>query len=216
MIIRDPVARPPPNEFFELARSPSVEIIVGPNEVVFTLPKDLLGYYSPYFKACFNGSFKEGKEGVLRLPDENPEHFKILAEYIRSGDTQYHFQESNHTLQQKYGLCMDYIIFTDKYDISEAASAISSELDNCIGRANSIYKCVAEDSEREKFKAAVPLLHIENRTMEVLAKGCYDWLEMESQGYRTDFAGVITRLAFENANFAAALWRASKLGNLRK
>lgn len=47
------------NQFVDSC-SPSVKFIIGPEEKIYTIPKDLLCHYSPYFVACFNGGFREG------------------------------------------------------------------------------------------------------------------------------------------------------------
>jgi hypothetical protein len=48
-----------------------VKIVVGPAKTkkTFTIHKDLLVYYSDYFRAAFNGSFVESKKKTMRLAD---------------------------------------------------------------------------------------------------------------------------------------------------
>lgn len=43
---------------------------VGPDKTAFKIHKDLLVFYSDYFRGAFNGSFQEAVEGKLSLPDE--------------------------------------------------------------------------------------------------------------------------------------------------
>lgn len=44
-------------------------LIVGKKKKAYTLHKDLLCFYSDYFRAAFNGSFKEAAERKLELPN---------------------------------------------------------------------------------------------------------------------------------------------------
>ncbi|KAG9653089.1 hypothetical protein KCU64_g8123, partial [Aureobasidium melanogenum] len=47
----------------------TVILIVGKKKKAYTLHKDLLCFYSDYFRAAFNGSFKEAAERKLELPN---------------------------------------------------------------------------------------------------------------------------------------------------
>lgn len=44
-------------------------IIVGKEKKAYNLHKDLLCFYSDYFRAALNGNFKEAAEGKLELPN---------------------------------------------------------------------------------------------------------------------------------------------------
>lgn len=57
-------------------------IEVGAKKKPFIVHKDLLGHYSDYFGAAFNGSFKEAIEGKLSLLDEFAEVFDIFNAFI--------------------------------------------------------------------------------------------------------------------------------------
>lgn len=46
----------------------SVILIVGPKKKAYTLHKELLCFYSDYFRAAFNGSFKEATERKIEVP----------------------------------------------------------------------------------------------------------------------------------------------------
>ncbi|KAG9526777.1 hypothetical protein KCV07_g270, partial [Aureobasidium melanogenum] len=53
-----------------------VTLIVGKEKKAYTLHKDLLCFYSDYFRAAFNGSFKEAAERKLELPDVDKDVFE--------------------------------------------------------------------------------------------------------------------------------------------
>lgn len=59
-----------------------VTIEVGPEKKAFIIHKDLLCFYSDYFRAAFNGSFKEAIDGKLSLPNEKAELFDIVNYFV--------------------------------------------------------------------------------------------------------------------------------------
>lgn len=111
-----------------LASSPLVKILVGPNERVFEFPRDLLSHYSPYFKACFNGPWKESTSGVLRLPEDKPAHFTILGEYIRGQEvkrTKIVFEDEETALKHAFEIMR----FADKYQILDLCGVLAEVFD---------------------------------------------------------------------------------------
>ncbi len=59
-----------------------VDVFVGPDKVKFTLPKSLACYHSPVLKRTFEGYFKEAHEARLELPEDDPDTFAMLAQWI--------------------------------------------------------------------------------------------------------------------------------------
>ncbi|KAI4719678.1 hypothetical protein E4T48_04136 [Aureobasidium sp. EXF-10727] len=55
-----------------------VTIEVGPEKKAFVIHKGLLCFYSDYFRAAFNGSFKEAIEAKLSLREESADLFYIV------------------------------------------------------------------------------------------------------------------------------------------
>ncbi len=66
--------------------SETVTIYVGPRREEFKLSKDLLCYVSPFFKAAFEGGFKEGHEKTMELLEDDPEAFNHVVSYIYRGN----------------------------------------------------------------------------------------------------------------------------------
>lgn len=93
-------------------------------------------YYSPYFKGCFGSRFKEAIEGVLRLPEDNPKHFEVLANYMRTGSTVYDCGIKTRVRGafnvENFQECVNFIAFTDKYDLTQAATAVARALKACL------------------------------------------------------------------------------------
>ncbi|KAG9531086.1 hypothetical protein KCU93_g2178, partial [Aureobasidium melanogenum] len=84
--------RGPPKAVSSLAEKPSskhfgavVTVEVGPEKKAFIIHKDLLFFYSDYFRTAFKGSFKEASEGKLSLPEESAKIFYIFNSFIYTG-----------------------------------------------------------------------------------------------------------------------------------
>ncbi|THZ18857.1 hypothetical protein D6C91_05343 [Aureobasidium pullulans] len=60
----------------------SVTLVVGRSKKAYTLHKDLLCFYSDYFRAAFNGSFKEAAERKIELSDVEEEVFEFFQLWL--------------------------------------------------------------------------------------------------------------------------------------
>lgn len=93
----------------------------------YTVPKDILCHYSSFFDRCFNGGFREAREGKLIMREESIEHFELLLEYVLSGKTPTGFKASKHDAMS-LDRCIRYIEFCERYDVSEAGLAVYDTL----------------------------------------------------------------------------------------
>ncbi|TIA72821.1 hypothetical protein D6C76_06817 [Aureobasidium pullulans] len=59
-----------------------VTVVVGSKKKSYSLHKDLLCFYSDYFRAAFNGSFKEATDGKIELMEVEPEVFDIFQVWL--------------------------------------------------------------------------------------------------------------------------------------
>ncbi|KAI4851213.1 hypothetical protein E4T44_02270 [Aureobasidium sp. EXF-8845] len=66
----------------------TVTLIVGKEEKAYTLHKELLCFYSDYFRAAFNGSFKEATERKIELPDVEISLFDAFQFWLYTRDLQ--------------------------------------------------------------------------------------------------------------------------------
>lgn len=121
----EPSDRPSPRSFFKLANSPFVTILVGPEEVKFELPKNLLITYAPFFKAALDGNFKEAKEGLLRLPEDDPVHFRLFTNFVRDGSIKFPSGE-------EASFVWNLVPFVDKYDIRQLWDCLKKQIKKCI------------------------------------------------------------------------------------
>lgn len=62
-----------------------VTILVGPNHIKFEIHKALLCHRSAYFKGALTGRFKEAREGIVTLEDEDPETFSRFHAWLYTG-----------------------------------------------------------------------------------------------------------------------------------
>jgi len=65
--------------------SPIVALMVGPDRRVFAAHEDVLSI-SPFFVAALKGQFYESTTKRVELPDELPEIFSCVLEYLYKGD----------------------------------------------------------------------------------------------------------------------------------
>lgn len=63
-------------------RASVVMVCVGPNAQPFHIHKDLLCYWSKYFRNAFNGSFREANEKEITILDVQPRIFKIFMGWL--------------------------------------------------------------------------------------------------------------------------------------
>jgi hypothetical protein len=61
----------------------TVRVGTGEKQVEHQLHESVL-VKSPFFQACLATNWKEGKEGMVDLPEEDPETFALLVEWLYS------------------------------------------------------------------------------------------------------------------------------------
>jgi len=65
--------------------SPIITLIVGHDQRLFAAHEDVLSH-SPFFSAALKGKFLEAGSKKVELPDEEPEIFSCVLEYLYKGD----------------------------------------------------------------------------------------------------------------------------------
>ncbi|KAG9673264.1 hypothetical protein KCU95_g16838, partial [Aureobasidium melanogenum] len=71
-------AKTPPNNCFRGI----VTVEVGPQKQAFSIHKDVLCFYSDYFRGASEGSFKEAVDGKIWLEKEDPAIFDIFNAFL--------------------------------------------------------------------------------------------------------------------------------------
>ncbi|EXJ60152.1 hypothetical protein A1O7_04304 [Cladophialophora yegresii CBS 114405] len=64
------------------ARSDIISVIVGKQEVEFGIHKGILAAKSPFFEKCFGVGMKEANDNVVKLPEDDPEAFEAVVEWV--------------------------------------------------------------------------------------------------------------------------------------
>ncbi len=62
-----------------------VDLYVGSKRRHFRVHKKLLCYHSAFFDKAFEGKFKEGHEGMMYLPKDDPAAFEIFVNWLYRG-----------------------------------------------------------------------------------------------------------------------------------
>ncbi|KAI4745260.1 hypothetical protein E4T50_04371 [Aureobasidium sp. EXF-12298] len=87
-----------------------VTLIVGKEKKAYTLHKDLLCFNSDYFRAAFNGSFKEAAERKLELPGVDKDVFEAAQLWFYTRNLQL-------PTDNTYNFLVDLWIFADQHQI---------------------------------------------------------------------------------------------------
>ncbi|KAL2064768.1 hypothetical protein VTL71DRAFT_3907 [Oculimacula yallundae] len=105
-------------ERLKLFRSPEVTILVGPEEVLFNLPKDFLCLNSKFFDRALNGKFKEGVERVIRLPEDTVMAFQMMLQWIYTGNIKLATDMSSSLARaETTGFYLEFFKLADKIDL---------------------------------------------------------------------------------------------------
>ncbi|THY15521.1 hypothetical protein D6D00_09331 [Aureobasidium pullulans] len=95
----------------------TVVLIVGPSKEAYTLHKDLLCFYSDFFRAAFNGSFKEATERKIELPDLETNVFEAFQVWLYTQSLPKNEEEPNTKIYPEWSLLASLWIFGDKHRI---------------------------------------------------------------------------------------------------
>ncbi|CAO2657820.1 Nn.00g070800.m01.CDS01 [Neocucurbitaria sp. VM-36] len=79
------VSSPQSNQTSPTLGSAIITISVGPEQRLFAAHEDVLSH-SPWFQAACNGQFFQTANKRIDLPDEEPEVFSSILEYLYKGD----------------------------------------------------------------------------------------------------------------------------------
>ncbi|KAF6232634.1 hypothetical protein HO173_009073 [Letharia columbiana] len=76
-----PVATPKKRHWGDIA---TVTLVVGEAETTFQVHEAELFEASPVFKAAFNSDFRESSERKMNLPEDDPDIFNLMVEWLYS------------------------------------------------------------------------------------------------------------------------------------
>ena len=100
-------------------------IFVGSAKEESVIHKDVLCEISSYFKAAFNGKFKEGEEGNISLLEEDPEIFELFQLWVYKGT----FLLAGQEIQDLASTSLvDLYIFAEARDIPTLQNSVVNAL----------------------------------------------------------------------------------------
>ena len=105
--------------------------MVGPDKVLFEIHKGLLCKHSSYFRASLEGGFKEAKEGVVELPEDDPKIFNIFKTWLYSKKIVID-RDGTDTDCPSFSLCQLYV-FADARGVPELQNAVINQLADARG-----------------------------------------------------------------------------------
>lgn len=95
-------------------------MLVGPGQESYTVHKDLICAKSPVFEAACNGNFIEGIQGIVRLPEDKPETFVLLLEWLY---TERVAESDNAKVVDWHGIASLYVL-AEKLQIHEIKNSV--------------------------------------------------------------------------------------------
>ncbi|KAL8917909.1 MAG: hypothetical protein Q9172_005640 [Xanthocarpia lactea] len=128
-----------------------VTILVGPEEEPFHVSKELLSSNSPFFKAAFEGSFKEAAEKTIRLPEDDPNVFPDYLLWLYTGNLR---SSEADTAIQLDGHCHLYVL-AEKYGSEVLQNLV---IDKILGHAPSPGELPDEKKDGDDNKEGEPFV----------------------------------------------------------
>jgi hypothetical protein len=153
-----------------ITRNFHVNVTLAVGVAKISAHRNILSARSEYFARMFDSDFKESKDKIVRIQEENEDLFKLLIKLIYSND----FSELN------YDIAMDLIILAQKYNFPNLITACSKiifenlKVENCVD-----ILAVAETAQREDLKTAASNLIVRNLKT-VMKSEKWKELEVES------------------------------------
>ncbi|KAG9657191.1 hypothetical protein KCU64_g5367, partial [Aureobasidium melanogenum] len=94
-----------------------VTLIVGATKEHYILHKDLLCFYSDFFRAAFNGSFKEAAERKIELPNTEVDVFEAFQVWLYTQKMPKNENTSSGKVHLEWPILIKLWIFGDKYQM---------------------------------------------------------------------------------------------------
>ncbi|KAK4888049.1 hypothetical protein LTR27_013008 [Elasticomyces elasticus] len=106
----------------------TVKVGAGENSKTYMVPRNLLTT-EPWFEAALQrGNFKEGAEGRISLPEDDPVAFEMFQYFLYNGDTVFERihtgNEAETDLDRELEQCITAWIFGDKYGIPKLQNSV--------------------------------------------------------------------------------------------
>lgn len=176
--------------------SPKVDIRVSKKRKLFSVPRDLLVFYSGYFGRQLDPEVK-GEGDQLYLLDDDADDFSLIIDYIYKGAVISVLPETTDTL--KVARCLRFIKLTGKLEIGEAASVVYPALRTVLAE-NAKYRDRTALVTTKLIRTAFEAIPARNNILELLARAAMPET-LKTEG------GKYGKLLEENDAFVAESWR---------
>lgn len=107
--------------------SDMVEITVGASETLFVVHRELLTLHSQFFRAAFEGGFREAEDGKVHLPDVEAKYFEHVVLWVYSESLEeraFFFKDGKPT----YFTLLDLYALADRLDIEGMRNALCDRI----------------------------------------------------------------------------------------
>lgn len=174
-------------------------MLVGPYGTEHTVHKDLLCNKSPFFSAAVNDHWKEGQEGRVPLPNDDPAVFALYIQWIYRGRI-FSRQDMGDTggNQQEIKLLVDAFVLGEKLQDQDFKDAVIDSLVYAVdtpdeqdkkwyptpSAVDSAYRGTPESSPLRRLMVDMHFFH-----------GHPEWLD---ETYNTEFLRDVARLFLQD------------------
>ena len=139
---------------------PTVTILVGENSRPFSVHRDQLCEASSFFKAAFEGAFREGSEMKMSLPEEEEHTFDLFIQWLYNRSYEIS-PEKDDDKGQRFMEPVKLYVLADKYDVTILKSHVITKIFELVNQQSTIdlsmvayaYEHTPQDSHLRKLLA---------------------------------------------------------------
>ncbi|KAI4747143.1 hypothetical protein E4T50_02498 [Aureobasidium sp. EXF-12298] len=137
--------------------SEMVTVVVGDSKQPFVLHKGLLCFYSDFFRAAFEGSFKESTERKIDLPDVGIDVFKAFQVWLYS-QSLCNFEDPQDSSQPptfpQWHVMALLWVFGDKYQIPLLQNSVIDALMDRIKETQAFHTVIVQVAYQQTMQAS--------------------------------------------------------------
>lgn len=178
---------------------PTIKVLVSPDEVEFSAPGPLLQDCSTYFRAALQGPFRENREGMITLDNEEVEVFRtfilwLFRQKITHADL---IEFSDDPAMQETHLVKVYA-FADRRGIRQLGNnAVTLMAESMWRTGSAVFEAL--DEAYKTFSSDTPLCRLfVNREVSALRSRLLFMNDKDMGRYPTRYTNAVLRRALEH------------------